>query len=536
MEKMFAPKEMVVLATMSNMAVYLYMFVVCIKMDAIMLTKAAKHTWKLGFCCFVFPIIFTIAVAIGQNYFLPGASGSAFPVQFTIMSSIRQISLSVAKHNEVVSGTFQILGVALGQQDVKTSVYAILSLCSLIMFAFFRYYFCFFLMGLTTDAIGASFGMASVIMGFVISDGWPLGTTIIRTCELILFELFLPLFFVRIGYFTNLSVIKNQDELMMYGAMTIAGCLGRLVACLLVSFSMKLSKRSAILLSLILSLQGVVELIQSIRWKHLQLPQIFVQLLTEQTYATSTIGIVVVNAIITPLIEMLYKPAVTKKFNLPTLVRLRIRSLRMTSTVEDLQIVTCIQDEEIAPIIIRLLEALNPKEISPISAYVIHLVSMASQCVPTLASYKNHLRKFNQHSSSDNIIRAFLNYVEKSQGLVQIHPFQMISHYKYIHQPICRLSEKIHAPIIVMPFFNSEEAHSIDGTLRIFNTNVQASAACTIGLLVDRGLRSSIRLTTFSYTMAVIFLGGVDDREALALATRASCHPNVIVEDLLQLS
>ncbi|XP_016719202.2 cation/H(+) antiporter 15 [Gossypium hirsutum] len=456
------------------MAVYLYMFVVCIKMDAIMLTKAAKHTWKLGFCCFVFPIIFTIAVAIGQNYFLPGASGSAFPVQFTIMSSISyfivitraldelnllssevgQISLSVAKHNEVVSGTFQILGVALGQQDVKTSVYAILSLCSLIMFAFF--------------VIRPMLRYRSILWYGICNNG-------IRNTG-------------RMATWLFHQFIGDKESGRAHDVWSYDYC-------------------------------GMLR-----------------KLLTEQTYATSTIGIVVVNAIITPLIEMLYKPAVTKKFNLPTLVRLRIRSLRMTSTVEDLQIVTCIQDEEIALIIIRLLEALNPKEISPISAYVIHLVSMASQCVPTLASYKNHLRKFNQHSSLDNIIRAFLNYVEKSQGLVQIHPFQMISHYKYIHQPICRLSEKIHAPLIVMPFFNSEEAHSIDGTLRIFNTNVQASAACTIGLLVDRGLRSSIRLTTFSYTMAVIFLGGVDDREALALATRASCHPNVIVEDLLQLS
>ncbi|MBA0750169.1 hypothetical protein Gogos_004025 [Gossypium gossypioides] len=509
---MFAPKEMVVLATMSNMAVYLYMFVVCIKMDAIMLTKAAKHTWKLGFCCFVFPIIFTIAVAIGQNYFLPGASGSAFPLQFTIMSSISyfivitraldelnllssevgQISLSVAMHNEVVSGTFQILGVALGQQDVKTSVYAVLSLCSLIMFAFFvirpmlywivkitpkgksvkesyviAILLLHFLMGLTTDAIGASFGMASVIMGFVIPYGWPLG---------------------------------RAHDVWSYD---YCGMLRKASGMSLGFIFYEVVKRSALLLSLILSLQGVVELIQSIRRKHLQL-------LTEQTYATSIIGIVVVNAIITPIIEMLYKPA--------------------------LRVVTCIQDEEIVPIIIRLLEALNPKEISPTSAYVIHLVPVASQSVPTLAPYKNHLRKFNQPSGSDNIIRAFLNYVEKSQGLVQIHPFRMISHYKYMHQPICRLSEKIHASLIVMPFFNSEEAHSIDGTLRIFNTNVQASATCTVGLLVDRGLRSPVRLTTFYYTMAVIFLGGVDDRKALALATRASCHPNVIVEDLLQLS
>ncbi|MBA0665522.1 hypothetical protein Goklo_005368 [Gossypium klotzschianum] len=509
---------MVVLATMSNMAVYLYMFVVCIKMDAIMLTKAAKHTWKLGFCCFVFPIIFTIAVTIGQNYFLPGASGSAFPVQFTIMSSISyfivitraldelnllsfevgQISLSVAMHNEVVSGTFQILGVALGQQDVKTSVYAILSLCSLIMFAFF---------------------VIRPMLYWIIKIT-PKGKSV---KESYVIAILLLLFFNGIDH-------RRYRSILWYGICNNGiRNTGRMATWLFHQFiGDKESGRAHDVWSY--DYCGML-----MKASGMSLGFIFYEvLLTEQTYATSIIGIVVVNAIITPLIEMLYKPAVTKKFNLPTLVRLRIRSLRMTSTVEDLQIVTCIQDEEIVPIIIRLLEALNPKEISPISAYVIHLVSMASQCVPTLASYKNHLRKFNQPSSSDNIIRAFLNYVEKSQGLVQIHPFQMISHYKYIHQPICRLSEKMHAPLIVMPFFNSEEAHSIDGTLRIFNTNVQASAACTVGLLVDRGLRSSIRLTTFSYTMAVIFLGGVDDREALALATRASCHPNVIVEDLLQ--
>ncbi|MBA0780958.1 hypothetical protein Gotri_004998 [Gossypium trilobum] len=368
-----------------------------------------------------------------------------------LSSEVGQISLSVAMHNEVVSGTFQILGVALGQQDVKTSVYAILSLCSLIMFAFF---------------------VIRPMLYWIIKIT-PKGKSVKESYVIAILLLL---------FFNGIDHRRYRSILWLFHQFIGDKESGRAHDVWSYDYCGMLRKASGMSLGFIF----------------------YEVLLTEQTYATSIIGIVVVNAIITPLIEMLYKPAATKKFNLPTLVRLRIRSLRMTSTVEELQIVTCIQDEEIVPIIIRLLEALNPKEISPISAYVIHLVSMASQCVPTLASYKNHLRKFNQPSSSDNIIRAFLNY--------------------------------IHAPLIVMPFFNSEEAHSIDGTLRIFNTNVQASAACTVGLLVDRGLRSSIRLTTFSYTMAVIFLGGVDDREALALATCASCHPNVIVEDLLQLS
>ncbi|MBA0600608.1 hypothetical protein Gorai_006790 [Gossypium raimondii] len=385
-------------------------------------------------------------------------------------------------HNEVVSGTFQILGVALGQQDVKTSVYSILSLCSLTMFAFF---------------------VIRPMLYWIIKIT-PKGKSV-KESDVIAILLLL--------FFNGIDHRRYRSILWLFHQFIGDKESGRAHDVWSYDYCGMLRKASG-----------------------MSLAQIFVQLLTEQTYATSIIGIVVVNAIITPLIEMLHKPAVTKKFNLPTLVRLRIRSLRMTSTIEELRIVTCIQDEEIVPIIIRLLEALNPKEISPTSAYVIHLVPVASQSVPTLALYKNHLRKFNHPSGSDNIIRAFLNYIEKSQGLVQIHPFRMISHYKYMHQPICRLSEKIHAPLIVMPFFNSEEAHSIDDTLRIFNTNVQASATCTVGLLVDRGLRSSVRLTTFSYTVAVIFLSGVDDREALALATRASFHPNVIVKDLLKLS
>ncbi|MBA0697166.1 hypothetical protein Goari_003660, partial [Gossypium aridum] len=308
MEKMFAAKEMVMLATMSNMAVYLYMFVFRGRADFFIGRDAQRGC-------------------------------------FRHLSNIRR------------------LGVALGQQDVKTSVYAVLSLCSLIMFAFFvilpmlywivkitpkgksvkesyviAILLLLFLMGLTTDTIGASFGMVSVIMGFLIPDGWPL------------------------GYFTNLSAIKNQDELMMYGAMTIAGCLGRPVACLFVSSSMKLSKRSAVLLSLIL------------------------------------------------------RCGINSIHSMERFTGYELGHLGRLQPLKSCRLLLAFKTKKFVPIIIRLLEALNPKEISPISAYVTHLFSVASQSVPTLASYKSHLRKFNQPSSSDNIIRAFLNYVEKSQG------------------------------------------------------------------------------------------------------------------------
>ncbi|GMI87323.1 cation/hydrogen exchanger 15, CATION/H+ EXCHANGER 15 [Hibiscus trionum] len=565
METMFAPKEMVVLATMSNMAVYLFIFIVCIKMDTTMLTRATRNTWKLGLCCLIIPSVSTLSLTLWLQNLIPGIrSGNGFPFQFSVVSSVSyfivithaldelnllcselgQLSSSITMINEAINSVFVVIGVASQQQESSSSVYVVLSLCSLMMFASFvirpilrgvikstpkgktvkegyaiAVILATFLLGVITDAIGASFATASIIMGLVIPDGPPLGATIVRQCELILFEFFLPLFFVRIGYFTDLTSIQDWKELLIFGGIFIAGCLGRIVACLLVSSSSNMRTSNAILLGLILSLQGVTELVQLVRWKHQRL-------IDDQTFATIVMGVVVINAIITPLIGLLYKPVVDN-FDLPAALRLRNRSLVMTSVVGELRVITCVQEEHTVPSIISLLEAMHPKDVSPICAYVVHLVAAASQSVPTLAPYKNHLRNFSQPSSSDNIIRAFLNYTDHSQGTVQIQPFRMISPYKYMHLPICRLSETIHAPLIIMPFFNTQEAHDTDGSLRIFNTNIQAIAKCTVGVLVDRGLRSPISLTTFSYNMAVIFLGGADDREALSLATRASRQPNV---------
>ncbi|XP_039038966.1 cation/H(+) antiporter 18-like [Hibiscus syriacus] len=50
-----------------------------------------------------------------------------------------------------------------------------------------------------------TYASAAIIMELVIPDGPPLGDTIVRKCESILFEFFMPLFFVRIGYFTDLT-------------------------------------------------------------------------------------------------------------------------------------------------------------------------------------------------------------------------------------------------------------------------------------------------------------------------------------------
>ncbi|XVF40794.1 hypothetical protein PTKIN_Ptkin01aG0144500 [Pterospermum kingtungense] len=566
MEKMFAPKEMIVTATMSNLASNLFIFLVYIKMDTAMLSQQGKKTRRIGLSCIIFPFLFTVSFTSLLHQFLPGMKGhNTFRIQFSIVSSLSyfiviayaldelnllsselgQLSTSITTLNEIVSGLTIMVEAALVQEKAIDSLYAILSLCGLIAFAIFvvrpvllqiikrtpkgkpvkeSYVIAILLwtllLGVGTEATVASLTPAAMIMGLIIPDGPPLGATIIQKCELIISEFFLPLFYIRIGYFTNLSAIQDWRQLVVFGAAMVVGYLGRMVGSILVSSSFNMGKTSAVLLSLILSLQGIMELLQGIKWKHQQL-------IDDQNFATLVMSILILNAIITPIIQICYKPEVAG-FDLPT-IKPRFKSLQMTSSIGELRIITCIQEEENVPSIISLLEALNPKEVNPICAYVIHLVALASQTVPTLSPYKNHKRKFSTPTSSDNIMRAFLNYAEHTRFPVQIQPFRMISPFKYMHQPICRLAETMRIPLIVVPFFKSEEVHSTDGTLRIFNTNIQAFAKCTVGILVDRGLRTHISLTTFSYNVALIFLGGADDREALAFAARMSSHPNITI-------
>ncbi|OMO68933.1 Cation/H+ exchanger [Corchorus olitorius] len=576
MDKMFAPKEMVLLSTFSAMAAPLCFFILFIKMNPTMMFKQAKNTWKISLASFLIPFILTLTLTVWLRDSLPGVKGGdVFPIQFSVCSCLSffivithsldklhlltselgQLATSITVFNEIVILLITIIGFQshAGHKDYSFGMHLLhstLPKCGLILFAILvsrpvinwiikttpkgkpvdqSYVIGIIvwtlLLGMAMDALGASFIPAAIVMGIIIPDGPPLGATIIQKSELFITEFFLPLFFVRIGYYTDLSAIVDMKELFVFVALILASYVGRLIGCYLFASSVNISKYDAIMLSLILSLQGIVELNQASRW-------IQAKLLDEQNYSTFVASIVVLNAIITPIIEIFYKPDQIKSTDSGVSLKLRSsRSLGTTSIIGELRIISCIEEEDNVPSILRLLEAMNPRKMSPICVYVIHLVPLATQTVPLLIPYTNHRKMFIKPNDSDNIMRAFLNYSKNSHGPVQIQPFKMVSPMKYIHEPICSLAESISAPLLLVPFFKTKQAHNPEGISQIFNTRIQEYARCTVGILVDRAQRrpKHVRSTGFSYNVAVVFLGGADDREALVFAARMSSHPNVAI-------
>lgn len=231
----------------------------------------------------------------------------------------------------------------------------------------------------------------------------------------------------------------------------------------------------------------------------------------------------VITAVMVPLVECLYKPQ-DDDSALPVNV---LTAIQKSSYNAELRVLTCIHGEKNVNGIITILEASNPTAGSPVRTIVAHLIELAGRAAPIVVPYREN-RKMIGSQSSDRITGAFDSYSRSSDGTVTVKPFIIIAPYKIMHENICKLARDEAAHLIIIPFRKMQEDDAGAFTfLRSLNTNLQASAQCTVGILVDKGFPSCTRHAKFSCNVAVIFLGGPDDREALAFATRISGHAGI---------
>ncbi|GAU29414.1 hypothetical protein TSUD_149840 [Trifolium subterraneum] len=187
--------------------------------------------------------------------------------------------------------------------------------------------------------------------------------------------------------------------------------------------------------------------------------------------------------------------------------------------------------------ITTLLEACNPAPESPLCVFVIHLVELLGKSAPILLpiNYKQN-RKFLSVNYPDTnyIVRAFENYAKNSYGPVIVLPYVNVAPYKSMLDAVCNLAQDKMVPLIVIPFHendNIELGGHVSSSIRKLNTRFQARVPCTLGILVDRysHLGANHDHMKNYFHVGVFFIGGPDDREALALGIRMSQRVNMKV-------
>lgn len=94
-----------------------------------------------------------------------------------------------------------------------------------------------------------------------------------------------------------------------------------------------------------------------------------------------------------------------------------------------------------------------------------------------------------------------------------------------MHEDVFNLAVEKRVAMILLPYHKQLAADGgLQGenhSLKEVNKNILVNSPCSVGILVDRGLRSSIRSNSVNgpeLRFAMLFIGGSDDQEALSYA------------------
>ncbi|XP_026416047.1 cation/H(+) antiporter 15-like [Papaver somniferum] len=249
------------------------------------------------------------------------------------------------------------------------------------------------------------------------------------------------------------------------------------------------------------------------------------------------LAIVLIAAVITSVVKYLCDPSAKHL----TYKRRSILQLKEKKT--DFRVMVCVHTQDDVPNIIRLLQSCNPKKFNPLTVYILHLVELVGRASPLLISHPQHkIASSSNISNSERIINAFQQYEDRYHNLVTIRAFTTISPYASMHNDICTLSVDKRTALIIFPFCRQDAMSLRDDLARpnISNRaikdllqNLLQNSPCSVGILIDynnyQAQSTSCFFLDMPYRVIVLFFGGPDDREALAIAMNMIHHPSVSV-------
>ncbi|KAL9332608.1 hypothetical protein ACSQ67_002218 [Phaseolus vulgaris] len=252
------------------------------------------------------------------------------------------------------------------------------------------------------------------------------------------------------------------------------------------------------------------------------------QILSVESFSILTIAVLIMTMMAPLIINAIYKPRKLYKQN-------KLKTIQNLKAEVELRILACVHNPRQATGMINMLEAYHTTKLSPLRVFALQLVELSGHTASLLAS---HINKYNQQQSGGqaltkpqedlesitNIFKTFAAINEHSN----VEIIAAVSSYSTIHEDIYNVSQEKQANLIFLPFHKQS---NIEGILETANTvfqeinrNVMRDAPCTVGIFVDRGLASLFKV---NLRVVMVFIGGPDDREALAVAWRMSKHQGV---------
>ncbi|KAE9596217.1 putative cation/H+ exchanger [Lupinus albus] len=358
--------------------------------------------------------------------------------------------------------------------------------------------------GLISEYIGQHYVMGPLLLGLAIPEGPPLGTALMRKMETLSYGFFYPFYLAASGLHINIFKVDFKS-LWIVCVIVVVAFVVKIFAVMLTGYYHNVSIKDCFVMGLILNARGIADIVVYNIWRARKL-------MTDQDFSLAVLSIIVVNAIITPLIKLLYDPS--KQYYYITRC-----SMQHSKRESKLHIMVCIHKNENIPTMMSLLEASYASEESNIEVIALILVEIMGRSRPLLVAHQPHETLNSTSPKSTQIHNAFRQYAYQHKGCAKVQSFTSISNFDTMHDDVCRIALDRSANILIMPF---HKHWKIDGSVVVISRAIQdmnikilERAPCSVGILVDRGMISSSLSSLLSskpvYHVAVFFIGGADD-------------------------
>ncbi|KAJ7955814.1 cation/H(+) antiporter 15-like [Quillaja saponaria] len=407
--------------------------------------------------------------------------------------------------------------------------------------------------GFCTDALGAHAITGAYILGIILPKG-ELKDLLFEKVEDFVSGVMMPLFFLVVGLRFNYRHLTADINPYIVVLIILLTMTAKILSTLFISWQQQvpLTVTDSLSLAVLMNTKGILTLITLSSGRDLKV-------LDNQTYAVMLLACWLMTVEVSPILFILQKATWGSQ-------KIQHRTIQNAKPDAEFRVLACIHNNHHVASIIHFLEFSNPTRLSPISVLAVELLKLQGRASAMLIMHDNG-NKFNNNNSfnssqgkanckRNNIteLNTLDNLINLRNEAIAVNKVTVMSPYSTMYEDICNIADEKRITLILIPFFKQIKDNDATGVgsiaaaaaanvssstqesdhhfIRAINQNVLDNAPCSIGIFVDRGLntrtfKESSKEHMHKLRVAVLFVGGPDDREALAYAKRMFRRPNV---------
>ncbi|KAJ1433261.1 Sodium/solute symporter superfamily [Sesbania bispinosa] len=394
--------------------------------------------------------------------------------------------------------------------------------------------------GLFSDGLGAHSITGAFFLGVVIPKG-ALNNAIQDKVFDFVSAFTMPLFFVVVGERIHVQEFNDLNlQWITVVIVIVLAIIAKIVCIFAISWFYQMPLLEGLSLALLMNTKGTVPfVILSTGRDRLELDN--------QTFGVMLLSCWLMTAIVGPILATVTK-TLSKRNVLGSKKRKSVQGTRPDSP---LRVLACVHTKRDANVIINLLKASSPSVRSPIQVLAVELIKMTIRPTSSLIIRDARKPSFNSQCSKvdsfkkDNGGKDNLISFDNLSQAIFAEKLRIISDYNSMHKDILNLSRRRGVTLILTTLYKQptydglgagtataravniiNRDHTSKDEKKVVLENLVKEAPCCLAIFVDRGLGQKPD-NNKEKRIAMFYIGGEDDREALSYAWRMSRNMEV---------